>query len=82
MRKIYYYIISYLFQILIFFVLKFDEDEEERKNLMKSRPLRFRNFIGIILFFFVPFPGWDPAVIMRFYLVNLIIANFRASKSA
>ena len=67
-----HHIITYLSQILTFFVLKSGEDEKERIILMKSRALRSLDFIRIILSSSSLLLVRGPAVTTVIYLAKLI----------
>ena len=71
-----HHIITYLSQILTFFVLKSGEDEKERIILMKSRALRSLDFITIILSSSSLLLLGGPAVTTVIYLAKLR-NNFR-----
>ena len=72
-----HHIITYLSQILTFFVLKSGEDEEERIILMKSRALRSLDFIRIILSSSSILLVGGPAVTTVIYLAKLTQTNSR-----
>ena len=72
-----HHIITYLSQILTFFVLKSGEDKEERIILMKSRALRSLDFIRIILSSSSLLLVGGSAVTTVIYLANLITANLQ-----
>ena len=64
-------LLQYLSEFWLFF-LEFGEDEKERIILMKSRVLRFLDFIRIILSSSSLFLGGGPAVTIVIYLAKLI----------
>ena len=72
-----HHIITYLSQILTFFVLKSGEDEKERIILMKSRALRSLDFIRIILSSSSLLLVGGPAVTTVIYLAKLIQTDSR-----
>ena len=72
-----HHIITYLSQILTFFLLKSGEDEKEGIILMKSRALRSLDFIRIILSSSSLLLVRGPAVTTVIYLAKLIQTDSR-----
>ena len=72
-----HHIITYLSQILTFFVLKSGEDEKERIILMKSRALRSLDFIRIILSSSSPLLVGGPAMTTVIYVAKLLQTDSR-----
>ena len=72
-----YHFMTYLSQILTFFVLKSGEDEKERIILMKSTALRSLDFIRIILSSSSLLLVGGPEVTTVIYLAKLIQTDSR-----